>query len=115
MVKSNGLYQSLHNFETSVRVAEALMSFDESRFERISVVAFCGIVELSGSVSSYFDKALAMRIAKRVAGVSTVVESIRILQKSEVSYPMVGQRRRKVASMLFTGDNASGRFGLATG
>ena len=98
MVKSNDLYQSDHNFETGVRVEEALMSFDPTRFDLISVVAFCGIIELTGTVSNYFDKALAMQLARQVAGVSTVVESIQVLQKDDVRRPAIGHRQRPIRS-----------------
>ena len=78
MIKSNDLYQSQHNYETGIRVTEALKSVDARRFDRISVLAFCGIVELKGVVTNYYDRALAIRIARCVTGVSTVVESLQI-------------------------------------
>ncbi|HEY0980817.1 MULTISPECIES: BON domain-containing protein [unclassified Schlesneria] len=78
MVAANHLYQSVTNFETGTRVTKTLMSYDDARFRRVNAVAFCGIVELSGQVATYFDKLLAIGIAEKVDGVSTVVESIRI-------------------------------------
>ena len=78
MVSINGLYQSVQNFETGTRVKEALLDIDASRFAQVSVIAFCGIIELYGTVSHYYDKTLAIGIAERVFGVTTVVESIQI-------------------------------------
>ncbi len=80
MVAINGLYQSVQNFETGTRVKEALLDFDASRFSQVSVIAFCGIIELYGSVSHFYDKTIAIGIAERVFGVTTVVESIKIRQ-----------------------------------
>ncbi len=80
MVAINGLYQSVQNFETGARVKEALLNLDASRFSQVSVIAFCGIVELYGTVSHYYDKTIAIGIAERVLGVTTVVESIQIRQ-----------------------------------
>jgi hypothetical protein len=78
MVASNGLFQSVHNYEVGVRVEQALLSAARLRSERVSAVAFCGIVELSGTVSSQLNKVLAIRIARQISGVTTVVESLRI-------------------------------------
>ena len=78
MVAANGLYQSVRNYETGARVVQTLLGYDEARFRRLKAVAFCGIVELSGEVASYFDKLLALGITEKVDGVTTVVESIRI-------------------------------------
>ena len=72
------LYQSARNWETGTRVRSALVNFDEVRFGRVSANAFCGIVELSGKVSTEFDRMAAIEIAERVPGVSTVVDSIEI-------------------------------------
>jgi hypothetical protein len=88
MVTSNGLYQSAHNFETSIRVKDALLRVNQLRFSSLSVNAFCGIVELTGVLSNYFDKAQAMRIAGKVDGVSTVVESIQIRPNRGIPHPM---------------------------
>ena len=84
MMRTNDLYRSQHNFETSVRVEDALLSTDRARFDRVSAVAFCGIVELTGNVSSYYDKAQAMRIARRVSGVTTVVEALQVIGKEGI-------------------------------
>ena len=78
MVATNGLYQSVQNLETEARVKDALWDADASIFGQVSVIAFCGIIELSGSVHHYYDKTLAIGIAERVFGVNTVVESIQI-------------------------------------
>ena len=83
MVAANGLYQSVRNYETGARVVQSLLNFDEVRFHRLNAVAFCGIVELSGEVASYFDKLLALGIAEKVDGVTTVVESIRVQSTSQ--------------------------------
>jgi hypothetical protein len=95
MAYSHDLYQSRHNFVTGLRVEEALIQYDHDRFDRISVTAFCGIVELTGSVSNYFDKALAIKLARAVPGISTVVESLQIRPLAEVSIPAAGLRRRR--------------------
>ena len=93
MVAVNGLYQSVRNFETGARVKSALLQFDQTRFGHVSVNAFCGIVELSGVVSSYYDKSLAIGISERVTGVSTVVESIAIRSLPQHVPSMSGLRR----------------------
>ncbi len=116
MVKTNELYQSLHNSETAARVEDALIDVGGSRFDRISVVAFCGIVELSGVVSDYYDKAIAMGIARRVTGVSTVVESIQIQQSTGVPRPKLQRRARPaLVSHLSMNDRAPGRLDLSSG
>ena len=117
MVKQYGVYQSLHNFEVGERVKNALLSFDESRFERVSAVAFCGIVELSGIVSNYFDKLVALRIAKKVMGVSTVLESIQTEENCSVPYPSIERsplQRDSISSSLAMNRKLR-RFDLATG
>jgi|GEM_PF-5307422 len=78
MVALNSLYQSTHNYETGARVEVALNAQHPSKFDGLHATAFCGIVELSGVVASHDDKAQAIRVARRVAGVSTVVESVRV-------------------------------------
>jgi len=116
MITSNGFFQSTHNFETSVHVEDALRGASESRFNDVSAVAFFGIVELSGTVSSYYDKAQALRIAGRVPGVTTVVESLEIR-------PTTGSRRetaeRRPRPIHFNShlinDHTSTRLGLANG
>lgn len=97
MVASNGLFQSIDNFETGTRVEEALLTFNGTRFARVSAIAFCGIVELTGAVTNYFDKSLAMKIASQVDGVTTVVESIEILRFVPVARPLSQRRPRPVA------------------
>ena len=78
MVAANSLYQSARNFELGVRVVDALLLGDETRFDQVSAIAFCGIVELSGAVSTLYDKLRAIEIAEQVPGVSTVVESLQV-------------------------------------
>lgn len=97
MVASNGLFQSIDNFETGTRVEDALLAFNGTRFARISAVAFCGIVELTGAVTNYFDKSLAMKIASQVEGVTTVIESIQILRFVPVARSPLQRRPRPVA------------------
>lgn len=98
MVAGNGLYQSVRNYETGTRVVQTLLSYDESRFSRLNAVAFCGIVELSGEVASYFDKLLAIGIAEKVHGVTTVVESIRIQAASQFRAASDQRRSRHLAT-----------------
>lgn len=93
MMRTNDLYRSQHNFETGIRVEDALLSTDQARFERVSAVAFCGIVELTGNVSNYYDKAQALRIARAVSGVTTVVESLQVRAGSPVPRPAMSRRR----------------------
>ena len=95
-MKNRNPYQSRHNFETGARVETALKLAGKTRFAHLSAVAFYGIVELCGEVSNAFDKALAMRLAKSVSGVSTVVESIRVRSNSVVKRPALIRRRRQV-------------------
>jgi acyl-CoA synthetase (AMP-forming)/AMP-acid ligase II len=78
MIANSPRYQSKHNYEIGLRVENALIRAFPERFRRISVVAFYGIVELSGTVGSPSDKSLAVQIAERIPGVTTVVESVLI-------------------------------------
>jgi osmotically-inducible protein OsmY len=78
MVAKSSLYRSVENFEAENRVRGALLDVDRSRFERVSVNAFCGIIELCGTVRSFYDKSLAIQVAEQVPGISTVVESIAV-------------------------------------
>lgn len=71
-------YQSKHNYDVGMRVQNALLRANPNSFRRLSVVAFHGIVELTGSVGSIHEKSVALGIAERVPGVTTVVESVQI-------------------------------------
>ena len=65
-------------------VAIELNSADPQRFSRISVRGrYCGFVELDGVVSSYYTKALALQIARRVPDVADVVDLIRVVPVNE--------------------------------
>ena len=66
-----------------MEVAGELHEADARRFGRISVRGlFCGFVELDGVVTSYYAKALALQIARRVPEVNDVVDLIRIVPDS---------------------------------
>lgn len=93
MIAANPLYQSAHNYELSLRVENALLRADPNGFRRISVVAFHGIVELCGSVASKYQKRLALNIAERVPGVTTVVESVLIRNENQPRQSVVRLRR----------------------
>ena len=78
MVTLSNLYQSEDNYQTGIRVEHALIRSFPDRFLRVAASAFYGIIELTGSVQTLYDKSLAIEIAERVPGVTTVVESLRI-------------------------------------
>ena len=62
-----------------IRVAQELSEADRQRFGRIAVRGLlCGFVELDGVVTSYYAKALALQIARRVPEVNDVVDLIRV-------------------------------------
>jgi osmotically-inducible protein OsmY len=85
MVTSNGLIQSRHNLQTGNRVEHVLLRADKSAFRRIDVLAFYGIIELSGAVANFGDKRLAVRLAQRVRGVTTVIESLRVATPTRIA------------------------------
>jgi hypothetical protein len=91
MVAADRFHQSFLNDEMVSRVTKALLDFDEVRFDRISVRAFYGIIELTGEVPNFRDKDLAVGIVERLYGVSTVLESLKIRavspRKSSVARP----------------------------
>ena len=91
MVAANGFHQSVLNEQLVSHITKALLDFDEVRFDRISVRAFYGIVELTGEVSNVLDKDLAVGIVERLYGVSTVLESLKVQpflpRKSSVARP----------------------------
>jgi hypothetical protein len=61
------------------RVSEELRTADPQRFRRIAARGLlCGFVELDGVVSSYYAKALALQIARRIPEVTDVVDRIRV-------------------------------------
>ena len=78
---------SLHeprNQSLAARVAAELNSADPQRFNRITARGlYCGFVELDGVVSSYYAKALALQIARRVPEVADVVDLIRVVSARE--------------------------------
>ena len=82
MVAAKSFHQSFLNDQMVAHVTKALLDFDEVRFDRISVRAFYGIIELTGEVSSFRDKDLAVGIVERLYGVSTVLESLKIQSRS---------------------------------
>lgn len=106
MVALNSLYQSTHNYETGARVEVALNAHHPSKFESLHATAFCGIVELSGVVASHDDKAQAIRVARRVSGVTTVVESVRVDRAHDPSRPLTRKvpRRPFLHAELAVGD-----------
>lgn len=63
-----------------VLVAHELLSVDPGRFSRLSARGlYCGFVELDGVVTSYYAKALALQIARRVPQVADIVDLIRVI------------------------------------
>ena len=82
----------------SLRVESALIRAYPLRFQQISVLAFYGIVELSGSVENWGDRTLAVQIAERIPGVTTVIESVRV--REDVESRRVNERLRpKIRSL----------------
>lgn len=88
-------FGSRHNRAAEHQIELALN--DKQRFGRISVQSFYGIVELSGVVRTSTDKALALQLAQRVEGVTTVLESIRIEERRAVIHRRARHRRYRVA------------------
>lgn len=95
MVAINHLYQSEDNYQTGIRVEHALIRTFPDRFLHVAASAFYGIVELTGSVASLHDKSLAIQLAERVPGVTTVVESLRV----EDTSPLANASRRLAAGL----------------
>lgn len=61
------------------RVSEQLNTADPQRFRRIAARGLlCGFVELDGVVSSYYAKALALQIVRRIPEVTDIVDRIRV-------------------------------------
>ena len=83
MIANAPRYQSRHNYEIALRVENALFRSSPERFQNLSVVAFYGIVELSGTVERSADRAFAVQIAERIPGVTTVVESVQVREDRE--------------------------------
>lgn len=102
MIAMNPLFQSAHNQELGLRIENALMRSDPDQFQGLAVRAFYGIVEISGTVANASDARLAIRIAERIPGVTTVVQDLR-----------VGTRKRDRPGSLLPDESPchlSGRF-----
>ena len=80
MIATKCRYKYLQHFETETRVKAPLLNMDAFRVDQVSVIAFCGVIELYGTVFRFYDKNIAIGIDERVFGVNTVVESIQIRQ-----------------------------------
>lgn len=89
------LYRSQPNHETENQIEKAFAGYQQ--FNRISIHAFYGIVELSGVALSYRDKKLAIQIARHVPGVTTVLESIRIEERSANFHRRTRHRRYRLS------------------
>jgi hypothetical protein len=67
------------------RVSEELNTVDSQRFHRIAARGLlCGFVELDGVVSSYYAKALALQIVRRIPEVTDVVDRIRVSTRTSI-------------------------------
>lgn len=99
----NSPYQSSHNYEIGLRVENALIRTDPQRFQRVSAVAFYGIVELSGTVNSRDDRTIAVRMAERIPGVTTVIESLAVPEDSR----LISTQRLRPEFRDETGRNAN--------
>ena len=79
MVMSANPNQMNRNHQLAILVGQELHAADAQRFRRISARGLlCGFVELDGVVSSYYLKSLALQLARRVSGVTDVVDMIRV-------------------------------------
>src|ERR1051325_999080 len=70
--------QRIDDNRTAERVKEALAHDSQYKYDGVNVVAFKGVVQLSGFVNTKAQKSAAGDIAKKVAGVREVENNITV-------------------------------------
>ena len=77
----NGLrvdFQDYQDSQLEFRVGTFLKSRNFPEFKNLEILASDGVVTLSGTLRSYYEKQVAINSCLRVAGVATLIDKIDI-------------------------------------